>query len=189
MFNRLFVRKAALLAAAMVMLSTMPAAAETVEETAVLAATEVAAGGVQPFRTTGLPVPRFVSLRADTAYVRAGPALRYPVKWVYRRDRLPVEIVQEFENWRKIRDHDGEEGWIHQSLLSGQRTAIIAADAVVLLRDNYSDNARPVARVEPNVVADIQRCEGGWCRIAAGSYRGWIERNLLWGIYPEEELN
>lgn len=145
---------------------------------------------VQGFRTTDLPLPRFVSLRSDKVYVRAGPALRYPIKWIYKRANMPVEIIQEFDNWRKIKGFDGEEGWIHQSLLSGERTVLIkeAAD-LVPLREGFSSQARMIARIEPQVVANIDQCAGEWCRIETGGYRGWVQRNFLWGIYEDEELN
>lgn len=144
---------------------------------------------VAGFRVTDLPLPRFVSLKSDRVYVRAGPALRYPIKWVYERSRLPVEIVQEFENWRKVRDFNGEEGWIHEAMLSGERTALIRASEIVPLRERGDAAARMVARVEPMVVTEVEKCGGAWCRVDAGGYRGWIERNLLWGIYEAEEIN
>ena len=77
------------------------------------------------FNNSGLTIPRFVSLRSNKVFVRTGPALRYPIKWIYTREGLPVEVVQEFDTWRKVRDKDGEEGWIHSSLLSGKRHAVI----------------------------------------------------------------
>ncbi len=146
---------------------------------------------VQGFRSTGLPLPRFVSLRSDKVYVRSGPALRYPIKWIYRRDGMPVEIVQEFENWRRVRGVDGEEGWIHQSLLSGERRVLIQDGALELvpMRERGHDEARLTARLEPLVVAGVEKCSGAWCRIDAGGYRGWVERKFLWGIYEDEFLN
>lgn len=145
---------------------------------------------VQGFRVTDLPLPRFVSLRSDKVYVRAGPALRYPIKWIYKRDAMPVEIVQEFENWRKVKGVDDEAGWIHQSLLSGERTVLIKkAEDLVPMREGFSRDARMVARLEPQVVAGLDKCSGHWCRIEAGGYRGWVEKNFLWGIYEDENLN
>lgn len=144
---------------------------------------------VQGFRSTDLPLPRYVSLRSDKVYARAGPALRYPIKWIYKRNGLPVEIVQEFDNWRKVRDYEGEEGWVHTSLLSGERTALVWGDALVPMREGFSNNARLIARVEPMVVAALDKCSENWCRIETGGYRGWVERNFLWGIYEDEDLN
>ena len=82
-------------------------------------------GKKPPCRSTTLPLPRFVSLGAEEVHVRAGPGQKYPIRWTYSRQGLPVEIVLEFENWRKIRDHEGQEGWVYHTLLSGARTAMI----------------------------------------------------------------
>lgn len=141
------------------------------------------------FRDTDLPLPRFVSLKSDKVYVRAGPAMRYPIKWIYKRDAMPVEITQEFDNWRKVRDRDGEEGWVHQSMLSGNRTVVVQAPDLVALREKSNGQARMIARLEPNVIGHLDKCDKNWCRIEAGGFRGWLERNFLWGIYPDEELN
>jgi len=150
-------------------------------------AEEVVAGG---FRDTELPLPRFVSLRSDKVYVRAGPALRYPIKWIYKRENLPVEIIQEFESWRKVKGFDGDEGWIHKSLLSGERTVLVKeSDDLIPMREGFSHEARMIARLEPSVVARVDKCSQAWCLIRAGGYHGWVERNLLWGIYEDEELN
>lgn len=135
-------------------------------------------------------VPRFVSLGSDRVYVRSGPALRYPIKWVFQREGLPVEVLQEFEGWRKIRGMDGEEGWIHQSLLSGDRHVVVKeGGAPVPVRAGAGQDFRMIAKIEPQVVAVLDKCEGAWCRIEAGGYRGWVERNFLWGIYDSEYLN
>ena len=144
---------------------------------------------VKGFRDTNLPLPRFVSLKSDKVYVRAGPAMRYPIKWIYKRDGMPVEITQEFESWRKVRDIDGEEGWIHQSLLSGDRTIIVKSGDLVALREKSAADARMMARLEPKVIARVDKCKKDWCRVETSGFRGWIERNSLWGIYENEELN
>lgn len=141
------------------------------------------------FNSSGLPIPRFVSLSKDKVFVRTGPALRYPIKWIYVRQGLPVEIVQEFDTWRKIRDVAGEEGWIHQSLLSGKRNAIIAAEkGATLLRKPESD-AKAVAQIENGTQVTIESCESGWCQVEAGGFSGWIEIKSIWGVYESEELD
>lgn len=140
-------------------------------------------------RATALPLPRFVSLKADKVYIRTGPSLHYPIKWIYKREGMPVEITQEFDAWRKIRDAEGDEGWVHQSLLSGERTVMVSAPDLVPMREDARDGARMTARLEPRVIAHVEKCSGAWCRVATGGYKGWIERNSLWGIYATEELN
>lgn len=144
---------------------------------------------VQNLRATDLPLPRYVTIRSDKAYVRSGPALRYPIKWVYKRKGFPVEIVQEFDHWRKIRDFDGEEGWVHKSLMSGERSVIIMGEDLVEMREGFSQDARLVAKLEPNVIASLEKCIDDWCYLAVEGYSGWVERNLLWGIYAREKLD
>ena len=135
-------------------------------------------------------LPRFVSFKSDKVFVRAGPDTQYPVTWVYQRAGLPVEITAEYEAWRKIRDVEGGEGWVNKVMLSGKRTVLIkSAAAPVTLRDEPDAAAQIMARVEPQVVARLEKCDPGWCRVNADGYRGWVERNLLWGIYPGENLN
>ena len=129
-------------------------------------------------------VPRFVSLRADKINVRAGPGVQYPIAWVFQRRGLPVEVVAEFELWRKVRDRDGAEGWVHRSLLSGKRSAVVTSKSIGVLYRHAQSDSVPVARVEPGVVADVVKCVEGWCRIEAAGNRGWIRRSRLWGVYP-----
>lgn len=140
-------------------------------------------------KTTGLPLPRFVSLKSDKVYVRTGPSVRYPIRWIYQRADLPVEIVEEFDVWRKIMDAEGEGGWVSQTLLSGERTALIKGDDLAPVREKPEESARMVARFEPEAIVKIESCEQGWCKVSAGGFKGWVARNLLWGIYENEELN
>lgn len=149
-----------------------------------VASAETDVGGV-----SGLPVPRFASLRSDETNLRTGPGVRYPVEWVLVLQGLPVEIVAEFGTWRRIRDPDGTIGWVHQSLLSGRRTAVVA-DARRTLRREAADTAAPVAYVEPGVIGRVLGCpEGPWCRVEAAGLSGWLRRDELWGVYPSERID
>lgn len=144
---------------------------------------------VKGFRTTDLPLPRFVSLRSEKTYVRTGPALRYPIKWVYKQKNMPVEIIQEFDAWRKVRDYEGDTGWIHQSLLTGDRMALVNNAEPIAVREGFSDDASMVARFEPLVIARLGKCIEAWCEVEAEGYKGWAKRKFLWGIYDSEELD
>jgi len=141
--------------------------------------------------SSGLPLPRFVSLKAEKVNVRRGPASEHQVAWVFQRRGLPVEIVAEFENWRRIRDNDGEEGWVYQSMLAGKRTALVApwraGDAIPMYSAAGLDGGL-IARVTSGVVAEVEKCSGTWCEINAGGYEGWIEQAMLWGVYPNEKV-
>lgn len=173
----------------LIALSVSPAAAQDSAPKADMAPGEVAQTAAPPaYQTSGLPIPRFVSLRSDKVFVRSGPALRYPIKWIYQKEKLPVEVIQEFDTWRKIRDAEGDEGWVHQSLLAGQRTVLIKADDLVPLRKDPRSPDRLVAKLEPDVIAEVATCEQQLCAVSAGGFSGWAERKFLWGIYEGEEL-
>lgn len=152
------------------------------------AAKEDAPGRRAGYKRTGLPLPRFASLRADEANMRAGPGVRYPVEWVYRRRGLPLKIIAEFDTWRKVQDWRGSVGWMHRSMLSGKRTAIVDSKGLIMLR-KPRPGAPAVARVEAGVVARIRRCRDGWCRIEAGSLTGWVPQVALWGTEPGEVVD
>lgn len=137
---------------------------------------------------TKLPLPRFVSIRADKVYARTGPGTRYPIKWVYQRRDLPVEIIQEFDTWRKIRDIDGEEGWVHQSLLSGQRFAIMNADQGRPIYRDPQEGSRAVAILQPGVILELDSCKKQWCEVRVSDFSGWIHYDFLWGVYENEEF-
>jgi SH3-like domain-containing protein len=139
-------------------------------------------------RSTGLPVPRFVSLGADQVHLRFGPGREYPIRWVLARRGLPVEIVAEFDTWRKVKLHDDDEGWIHSSLLSSRRTVMVN-DEIAELRRTPADDARVVLRAEPGVVGDLLDCEEDWCRVDIEGRRGWLQRDAFWGVLPEEVLH
>ena len=138
-------------------------------------------------RSTGLPVPRFVSLDADRVHLRYGPGRDYPVSWVLARKGLPVEIIAEFDTWRKVQLHDGDAGWVHSSLLSSRRTVMIKND-IAELRRTPADDARVVLRAEPGVIGELLDCEQDWCRVDIQGRRGWLRRHAFWGVLPDEVL-
>jgi SH3-like domain-containing protein len=133
-------------------------------------------------------LPRFASLRSAEVNLRTGPGPRFPVDWVLVRRDMPVEIVAEFETWRKIRDSDHTEGWVQQSMLSPRRHALVAGTQTRSLRQAPADDAPTVARIEPGVIGQLLQCEQAWCRIQAAKVTGWIRRAEVWGTYPDEDL-
>lgn len=139
---------------------------------------------------TGLPLPRFVSLRADEVNMRTGPGVQYPVEWVYHRENLPVEILREYRTWRLVRDWQGAQGWIHQSMLSGRRTfMVLTAERTLRARPDAKSGA--VARLEPNVIGEVENCpdSGGWCRVRVGGRDGWLRRVEVFGIKSDEVID
>ncbi len=143
---------------------------------------------------SGLPLPRYVSLKSGRVNMRVGPGTEYQVEWLYLKRGLPMEVIQEFDNWRKVRDPEGNEGWILHSLLSGSRTVIIApwnkgkADGMFEMHAKPTSNSPLVAQVEPGVVASVAKCDSGWCEVSAGEANGYMRQNQLWGVYPDEDL-
>ena len=143
-------------------------------------------------QTSGLPVPRYVSLKSDHVNVRAGPTKDQDVTWIYTRSGLPVEITAEFENWRRVRDSEGSEGWVYHSLLSGKRTAVVTMknkDDLAPIRDSAKADSAISAKLQAGVVAFVKRCNEGWCRITGNGFDGWIEQQRLWGVYADEKVN
>lgn len=141
--------------------------------------------------TSGLPVPRFVSLKADKVNVRNGPNKDHDVSWVFNRAGLPVEVTAEFETWRRIRDADGAEGWVYHSMLSLRRTALVAPwlkGDTVPLRDAANTDAKVVARLEPSVLGVVKTCDGKFCRLVGDGFDGYVQQSQLFGIYPNEKV-
>ena len=141
---------------------------------------------------SGLPVPRFVSLKADKVNMHIGPAKTYETKWLYQRAGLPVEITAEFENWRRIRDADGTEGWVYHSLLSGRRTGMVIAknpDDLVAVYDKPDVESAVTARLERGVIGTVKRCKDAWCAISGRGFDGYIQQVRLWGVYPNEKVD
>ena len=140
-----------------------------------------------PNQVTGLPVPRFVTLRSGEVNVRTGPGVRYPVEWVFTRKEMPVEITAEFDTWRRIRDWEGSEGWVHQSMLSGKR-GVVVLGAQRQIRSEPVPEASTVARVQPGVMGWLSKCKGEWCQVDLKGYKGWLKRGEVWGVYPDERF-
>lgn len=145
-----------------------------------------------PLGPSGLPLPRFVTLKTDKVNVRKGPGSDRELAWVYSQKGLPVEITAEFETWRKIRDSEGSEGWILKNMLSSKREALVAPGrkgTYVNLMYGPSVESGPVAKLASGVLADIKSCDGVWCRIVANGYDGYVDQNVIWGAYPGEIVN
>nr|WP_181708262.1 SH3 domain-containing protein [Chthonobacter rhizosphaerae] len=158
-----------------------------------LAAPSVASAQGTTKGPSGLPVPRFVSLKSDAVNVRRGPSREHDVVWRYVRAGLPVEVTQEFENWRRIRDFEGAEGWVFHSLLTGVRTALVApwdkSRTAINLHADPDEATRVTAMVEPGVQANVKECSGTWCRLEGKTFSGWIAQASLWGVYPDETFD
>jgi SH3-like domain-containing protein len=157
--------------------------------TAIASAANDAAGSA-----SGLPIPRFVSLKSDKVNVRGGPTKDHEVTWMYTRSGLPVEVTAEFENWRRIRDWEGSEGWVYHSLLSGRRTAVVTPkakgkDDLIPLHEKADAHSAMTAKLQAGVMGTVKRCINGWCRLTGDGYDGWLQQERLWGVYPDEKVD
>lgn len=150
-----------------------------------------AADGTSIGSASKLPVPRFVSLKADRVNLREGPSKDHRTSWVFQRAGLPVEITAEFETWRRVRDSEGAEGWVLHSLLSGRRTVLVAPwqkTGTLPLYARASEGGDVVAQLQPGVIGNVKACDGKWCRIAGSGFDGWISQDKVWGAYPGETV-
>jgi SH3-like domain-containing protein len=138
-------------------------------------------------RADSLPIPRYVSLKSDEVNVRTGPGVQYPIEWVFTRRHMPVEVIEQYEYWRKIRDVEGTTGWVHNSTITGKRYALVTGE-VRNLRRKPEQGAPDAAHLEPGVIGQILECEGTYCRIEAGGIKGWLARSEFWGVYPNEAV-
>ncbi len=148
---------------------------------------------------TGLPVPRFVILKAHETNLRKGPHIKYPIAWTYKQRGYPMQVVAEFENWRKLKDLDGSEGWVHENLINGVRNAVItknelkrtdfpynipANESIIFLHpDEYS---YPVARAQIGAIGKVKKCHQDWCQIKFSSAVGWVRKTNIWGVFEDE---
>lgn len=151
---------------------------------AVSTAAEAQAEGAA-FGKSGLPLPRYVSLAKSKVNLRKGPGLRYPIAWVYKRSGLPVEIIDEFDTWRQIRDWEGTVGWVHRNMLQGKRSIIITEE-IRTLRQDPGENAPALLRAEAGVIGRLLECAEAWCLIEVAGRRGWLKTGEIFGVYPNE---
>jgi SH3-like domain-containing protein len=172
------------LAAALLLLAAYGAQAASGAPDAAPDAAAVAARGP----VTHLPLPRFVSMRAETANARRGPSLDQRVDWEFVHRGLPLEITAEYGQWRRVRDADGAGGWVHSALLSGIRTALVQGTAPVPLRAGPGVATAVRAMAEPGVVGRLRACDGSWCEISADGIEGWLPRQSIWGVGPDETI-
>lgn len=146
------------------------------------------AGGDGAGPVTNMPLPRFVSMRAETVNARRGPSVSQRIDWTFLRRGLPLEVTAEYGNWRRVRDAEGAGGWVHYSLLSGVRTALVQGEEPAPLYAGAGEGTAIRAFVEPGVVARLEACDGAWCELDAGGARGWAPRAALWGVGPDETI-
>lgn len=148
---------------------------------------------------TGLPLPRFISLKFAETNLRKGPNPKYPITWTYKIKNYPMEVTAEFENWRRLRDADGSEGWVHETLINGSRNVLILTNDYMQPNPEYErrtrelvlfrypdENSYPMLRVELGVMGKLKSCDQQWCKVKVENTTAWVRKINLWGVYPEE---
>ena len=180
------------------MMSAFPRRVALALFAALAAPSAASAANEQPVgKVSGLPVPRYVSLKTDRVNLREGPSKDHRTAWVFQRAGMPVEITAEYEVWRRIRDAAGTEGWVLHSLLSGRRTAVVMPWAKpgqqpLPLYDRQDEGSSVVAQLQSNVIASVKKCDSGWCRLVIAQpgrdLSGFIRQDRLWGVYPNEKV-
>jgi SH3-like domain-containing protein len=134
-----------------------------------------------------LPLPRYASFKSNEVNMRVGPGENFPKQWLYQRAGMPVEIFDQEDTWRRVRDYQGVVGWVSVNLLTSRRTAIVI-ETRRTLRDSPDANARPVAFLEPGVIGRLLECSGDWCRLEGKGFKGWVKRTEIWGVNPTENF-
>jgi SH3-like domain-containing protein len=139
-------------------------------------------GGVKQATPSGYCVPRYVSLKRGEVYGRKGPGKDYPTVFVYHVRGLPVQVIDETSDWRRICDPDGGAAWVSSSMIDGRRTVMAPGAAPIALRQSAADAAAPAAYLQPRAVADLGDCRGDWCQVSAGGAHGWVKSSEVWGL-------
>lgn len=165
----------------------------------ILSSTVHAEEHMQRGQVTGLSIPRFVSLKSSESNLRKGPNVKYPIVWTFHQKGYPMEVIAEFENWRKLKDIDGEEGWVHTNLVTGIRNVMISNNKYQTPNEDYEARNRelvlfrypdeasyPMLRLELGVIAALKSCNIEWCKIKVSDTSGWVRKENLWGIYQQE---
>ena len=138
---------------------------------------------------TGLELPRFVSLKSDDANIRVGPSVNYPIVLKYTKANLPLKIIEEYNDWRKIEDIDSNIGWIHKSLIKGERRGIIISTDNSNVKLHNIEKGKIFGEIEVGVIVLISKCKKEWCQIQKNNTKGWVNKNYIWGTNKDEILN
>ena len=124
----------------------------------------------------------FQTLRNDKVYLRQGPSKEYPIKIIYRKKFLPVLIQDQYYNYKKIKDHENNSGWIHISQLSKKKAAIVNVKKIIVFK-NPTLYSKPLIILNKGRLCLILKCQNKWCKIKIYEYKGWIHQNALWGNF------
>lgn len=142
----------------------------------------LATGGAAAAASDEMKLPYFMSFKADEVFMREGPSKEHRIKWIYHRHGLPVEVIGSFDVWRRVRDMDGTEGWVHRTMLSPTRTAVVIGKGDSILHAKADLQSAALAQAEAGAIGELERCQGNACELDFGDLDGWIDRTRLWGV-------
>jgi SH3-like domain-containing protein len=148
----------------------------------------VAQDDAEDKNVSGLPLPRFASLRSNEINLRTGPGTRYPIDWVFKHQGMPVEVTAEYDIWRRVRDSEGTEGWVHKMALSGKRAALVTGATHDLHKRDDVESA-VVAHLEAGAVGQLLSCSKAWCKLKFEGIKGYLPKTDFWGAYPNETFD
>jgi SH3-like domain-containing protein len=138
---------------------------------------------------TGLDIPRFVSLKSNDINLRVGPSTNYPINIKYLTKNLPVEVIDEFDVWRKIKDYKNNYGWLHKSLIKGNRFVLTNEKKNLGLNIYNRPNSKIIGIIKKNNILELNKCLKDWCNISYNNFSGWIKKENIWGVYEKEIYN
>ncbi len=140
-------------------------------------------------KETGLKIPRYISLKSNDANIRVGPSKNYPIEIKYIKKNYPLKVLEEYEDWRKVEDFQKNFGWIHKSLISGNRTGIVLSNDNKIIKLLNTLNGNVIGEIGSGNIVFLEKCKIDWCLVSFGDYRGWIDKKNIWGIKEKEIIN
>ncbi len=138
---------------------------------------------------TGLKIPRYVSTKSDDSNIRIGPSTNYPIVLKYINQNYPLQIIEEHKDWRKIRDFQNNKGWIHKSLITGNRNGIIVNISQEPTKLYNIDNGNSIGEIYNGAIVNLKKCKINWCFISFNNYKGWVKKKSIWGVENNEAFN
>ena len=137
-------------------------------------------------KETGLEIPRYVSLKSDDANIRVGPSKNYPIEIKYVKRNYPLEVLEEYEEWRKVEDFDNNIGWIHKSLISGIRTGIVLSNDNKTIKLLNTLKGNVIGEIGSGNIVFLEKCKIDWCLVSSGNFKGWMDKKYIWGVKEKE---
>ena len=138
---------------------------------------------------TNLDMPRFVSLKSNDVNLRVGPSVNYPIELKYTQNNLPVEIIDEFDVWRKIKDSENNIGWLHKSLIKGERYILTGYKNEKEINLYNRPNGKIIGVIKKNNILDLKMCIINWCKVSQNKIKGWLLKKNIWGVHDFEIYN